>query len=120
MTVFDELRKQSDITQANEYCERPFIPELPDDPRQLNELLRQEFKVISESTPVNQWGRECCPGEIAISDLELECPFCKMRFTGFRKSGCFTHHIFPLGCPNCNFPGNVLAVLRDSGRGKGG
>lgn len=109
----DILGKHSDVLNANKHREKPPIPELPRTSEELNKLLGQQFKVLWESRPVDEHGGEYHPGGVAVTDLEMECPFCGMKFEGTRRSGCFMHDIFPLSCPNCNFPNNILNALRD-------
>lgn len=109
----DVLGRHSDILNTNKHREKPTIPELPETSEELNKLLGQQFRVLWESRPVDEHGGEYHPGGVAVTDLEMECPFCGMKFKAVRKSGCFMHDIFPFSCPNCNFPNNVLKALKD-------
>ena len=117
----DIFRKHSYVINANEHREKPAIPELPKTIKSLSELLKRHLKVLWESSPVDEHGGEYHPGGVAVTDLEMECPFCGMKFKSTRRSGCFMNDLFPYTCPNCNFPTNVLKALRDlRERKKGG
>lgn len=91
--------------------EKPPIPELPKTIRKLEALLRKDFKVLGESEPVSAYGGEYHPGGVALTNVELECPFCGMKFKATRRSGCFLSDLSPNYCPNCNFPSNVLQAV---------
>lgn len=88
--------------------EKTPIPELPKTIEELNDLLRKDLKVLEESEPVSAFGGEYHPGGLALTNVELECPFCGMKFKAVRRSGCFLSDLSPNDCPNCNFPRNVL------------
>lgn len=99
--------------------EKPPIPKLPKTIKELNALLEKRLTALWESKPVSEYGGEYHPGGIAVTDVELGCPFCGMKFKAVRKSGCFMHDLSPGTCPNCNFPTNVLnALMNLSKRGK--
>ena len=104
-------RRYSEIIRENERREKPSIPELPKTYEELNKLLEKKIKILSETSPVDERGGEYHPGGVAVTDLEMECPFCKMKFAGVRHSGCFSHDIDPSVCPNCNFPMNIMKAL---------
>ena len=101
----DVFRRYSEVANNNEHRKKSPIPELPETFEELVELSRQQFKVLWESSPVDdRFGGEYHPGGVARTDMGMECPFCKMKFRGVRRSGCFMRDIFPHSCPNCNFP----------------
>lgn len=92
--------------------EKPPIPKLPKTRKGLGDLLKKKLKVLREGEIVSAGGGVYHPGGMALSNIDLECPFCGMKFTAVRKSGCFHHSITPNNCPNCNFPHNVLRALK--------
>lgn len=102
------LKEYNDVLRANECLVKPVIPKLPEDEKELSDLLDRNFEVLYESRAVSEHGGEYRPGGVAITDLTLKCPFCGMEFNATRRSGCFMHNISPDTCPNCNFPKNVL------------
>ena len=71
----DTLEGRRNIFDTNEYSEKPTIPELPKTSEDLNKLLEQRLKVLRESRPVNERGGEYRPGGVAVTNLEMECPF---------------------------------------------
>ena len=105
--------KEEELFNINRELEKPPIPKLPKTRKKLIILANQRFKTLQASKPVSAThGGEYHPGDIAMSDLELECPFCGMKFKGMSMSGCFSHQVFPHTCPNCTFPNNVFKALR--------
>jgi len=92
--------------------EKPLIPELPKSKKKLEALLRKKFKVLGEGEIVSADGGVYHPGGVAINNIDLECPFCGMKFIAVQQSGCFMHRIIPDTCPNCNFPINVWQALK--------
>lgn len=101
------------ILRANEHRAKPPIPELPKGLEELNQLSERRFKILCESRPLDKRGGEYHPGGVAVTDVEMECPFCGMQFRGVRESGCFAHDLSPSSCPNCDFPNNVIRALRN-------
>lgn len=90
---------------------KPSIPEFPKTIEGLENLLNKKFKILWESDPVSATtGGEYHPGDIALTNVKKECPFCGMQFDAIRKRGCFGGSELPSACPNCNFPNNVFNV----------
>jgi len=108
MSKLNVLKKYNDILIANNKRQKPLIPELPRTIKKLNDLLVKHFKILWESEPVSEWGGEYHPGGVAVTALQIECPFCGMKFEGVRRSGCFMQDMFPNTCPNCSFPNNIM------------
>lgn len=109
----DIFRRYSEVIRENERREKTPIPALPKTLEELNKLAEKKLKILSETSPVDQHGGEYHPGGVAVTSLEMECPFCEMKFKGGRSSGCFMNDVDPRTCPNCNFPANVLKALMD-------
>ena len=98
------------VKLLNTNREKPPIPKIPRSQKKLNELLGKDFKVLYESEPISEHGGEYHPGGVALTNVELECPFCGMKFKAVRRSGCFLRDLSPSHCPNCNFPDNILRI----------
>ena len=88
--------------------EKPPIPKLPKTLKELSALSQKKLKVLRRSDPVSKYGGTYHPGGVALTNAELECPFCGMKFTAVEESGCFSSSRDPDSCPNCNFPHNVI------------
>lgn len=98
---------------------KPKIPKLPKSLKALEKLAKNKFIVLSESGPVAADGRgPYHPGGVAVSNVDLQCPFCGMKFKAVQKSGCFSYNLSPDTCPNCNFPVNVLKAGVDAAKAK--
>ena len=106
-------RRESRIINQNEKREKPKIPELPKTREELGKLLIKPFKTSRVGEVRSEFGGEYHPGGVAVADVEIECPFCLMKFDGTESSGCFYHMVFPNTCPNCNFPINVLRAMEE-------
>lgn len=102
----DALKTCSDVLMANERLKRPRIPKMPEGRTILNNFLGKDFKVIRKKKFVDEHQRV-----IAIN-LEVKCPFCKMKFYGLTRGDLSEDDVFPFTCPNCRFPESVLKFLK--------
>ena len=94
-----------------EHRQKPPVPDLPKTDEELRALLKKGFTVLCETRPVSILGGEYHPGGVAITKVELKCPFCGKEFEAIRKSGCFMRDLSPNSCPNCSFPNNISKEL---------
>lgn len=83
------------------------IPKIPKTEEELLTLLSKNRKHIrtidSQIAP---------PGGVSHYSILFECPFCHSRYIAERSEGCFNSTTFPLDCPVCRFPGNVLEEFK--------
>lgn len=97
---------------------KPKIPKLPKSLKALIKLSKKAFIVLSERGPVSARGGPYHPGGVAVTEVDLQCPFCEMKFRATQESGCFMYKTTPDACPNCTFPVNVLKAAVEASKAK--
>lgn len=74
--------------------------EIPNNLKELREILRKDFKIINFGLPDPTF----TPGGISRTNQIVRCPYCKNEFVQHVESGCFIHTKSPTECPKCGFP----------------